>query len=336
MYKYLGVFFSTRLSFNYALEDLASRAKKATILILKTLWSLDEHSPSIFFKLFDCQVQPILSYGSEVWAVLANLQIIEKIHLFALKRFLCISSRTPKHIVYGESGRYPLFINLYCRALKYWLKLTRCDNNRFPKKAYNTLLDLHFRNLRTWATEICYILYRYGFGEVWESQGVGDIKLFMSEFKARLIENYQAEWREKVMSKESYMFYSSFKQSLTVSDYLLHGIHVRTRSTLARLRCGMLALNCRSLPFIDTSVSNTSVCCPYCEDSVENEVHFVLVCPLYDELREIYIPKKYVRNPSLFRLSLLLSCPSPTVITNLTMFVYRAFNTRSLFLEYNT
>ena len=28
--------------------------------------------------------------------------------------------------------------------------------------------------------------------------------------------------------------------------------------------------------------------CPYCETSIEDEKHFVLVCPLYSELRKSY------------------------------------------------
>ena len=49
---------------------------------------------------------PVLT--SEVWG-LSSLTEIEKVHLFACKRFLCVPSLTPKHLmVYSESGRYPL------------------------------------------------------------------------------------------------------------------------------------------------------------------------------------------------------------------------------------
>ena len=54
MYKYLGVFLSTRLSFMYTFEDLASRGRKGVSAILKLLWSIGEHSSNLFFKLFDC------------------------------------------------------------------------------------------------------------------------------------------------------------------------------------------------------------------------------------------------------------------------------------------
>ena len=93
VYKYLGVCLSARLSFFHAWKDMSQRGKKWVICIFKLLWSIRERPPSIFFKLFDAQVQPMLSYGAEVWG------LIERIHLLALKRLLNISFRTPNIMV---------------------------------------------------------------------------------------------------------------------------------------------------------------------------------------------------------------------------------------------
>ena len=105
IYKYLGIYFSPRLSFSHALNDMSQRAKKVDICIFKLLWSLGESSPSIFFKLFDTQIQSMLNYGSEVWGLDADHTPIERVHLFALKTFLNTSLRTPNLMVYGETGR---------------------------------------------------------------------------------------------------------------------------------------------------------------------------------------------------------------------------------------
>ena len=85
VYKYLGMYLFTRLSFSHALNDMSQRANKGVICIFKSLWSIRERPPLIFFKLFDAQVQPMLSYGAEVWGFDADTKPIEKIHLFALK-----------------------------------------------------------------------------------------------------------------------------------------------------------------------------------------------------------------------------------------------------------
>ena len=162
VYKYLGICLSTRLTFSHALKDMAARAKIGVVNILKLLWSLGEKSPSIFFKLFDVQIQPILNYGAEVWGLEADLKVVERIHLFALKRFLNVSIRTPNVMVYGETGRYPLFVNIFVKTVKYWLRILKMPDHRFPYKAYKMLLYLHEQNRKTWASSVCFICFLYG------------------------------------------------------------------------------------------------------------------------------------------------------------------------------
>ena len=65
-YKYLGIIFSAGLTFSYALKDMSDRDKKGALGILRLLWRLGEQCPKLFFKLFDCQIQPMIAYGSEV------------------------------------------------------------------------------------------------------------------------------------------------------------------------------------------------------------------------------------------------------------------------------
>ena len=145
MYKYLGIYFSTQLSFSHALNGMSQQAKKGVICIFKLLWSLGERSPSIFFKLFDTQIQSMLNYGSEVWGLDADHTPIEREHLFALKRFLNTSLRTPNLMVYGETGRYPLFVNIYVKCIKSLLRILKMPPCRLPFKAYKMLLHLHER-----------------------------------------------------------------------------------------------------------------------------------------------------------------------------------------------
>ena len=49
MYKNLGVYFTTRLTFSSTLTDLADRTRKGMLGIMKLSWSVGEHSPEICF-----------------------------------------------------------------------------------------------------------------------------------------------------------------------------------------------------------------------------------------------------------------------------------------------
>jgi hypothetical protein len=42
--------------------------------------------------------------------------------------------------VYGEFGRYPLYINIYIRIIKYWIKVVNTDNI-FLEAMYNIALN---------------------------------------------------------------------------------------------------------------------------------------------------------------------------------------------------
>ena len=57
--------------------------------------------------------------------------------------------RTPNDLVYGETNRYPLFVNSAVRCIRYWLKLTRMEASKLPSKAYRILHVLDARGKET-------------------------------------------------------------------------------------------------------------------------------------------------------------------------------------------
>jgi hypothetical protein len=326
MYKYLGIYMSTRLTFSHTFKDLADRARKGVSAIMKMLWTLGEFSPAIFFKLFDCQIQPILTYGSEVWGLFEDQECIERVHLTALKRFLGVSYRTPRHFVYGETGRHPLYVVTYSRCVKFWLRLTSMEDHRYPKKAYNSLLFLQRQNYTTWACKVRNVLYRFGFGIVWEAQGVGNVKAFMLEFKTRLIDCFKQDWSSALANHDFYYTFSLFKREVVCAQYLSLVRNIAVRRLFTRLRFGMSPLRGHYVEFRQDRMIMTD--CPFCVNTRETEVHFLLACPEYRDLRDDFIPPKYTRQPSLFKLVMLMSSSSETLLRNLANFVYKALAKR--------
>ena len=74
------------------MEDIAIRAKKGTIEILRTLKKIGCNSPVIYFKLFDAHIAPSLLYAAEIWGYKMYEQI-ERVHLFACKRSLHVTAK---------------------------------------------------------------------------------------------------------------------------------------------------------------------------------------------------------------------------------------------------
>jgi hypothetical protein len=76
-----------------------------------------------------------LIYGCEIWEY-EDLQIIETLHLKFLKHILRLKSSTPSCMVYGETGRFPLYIYVYTRMISYWAKLTSGNENKIVHILY--------------------------------------------------------------------------------------------------------------------------------------------------------------------------------------------------------
>ena len=55
---------------------------------------------------------------------------VERVHRKFLKRLLGVKINTNNNAIYGELGRYPLYINRYVRIIKYFLKLNSILQNQ--------------------------------------------------------------------------------------------------------------------------------------------------------------------------------------------------------------
>ena len=172
-YKYLGLILTTKLSMQTALTEFVSRAKKRVIDISKLIHSIGYMNPMIYFKLIDSIVVPLALYSSEVWGI-REFSNINSITLYAYKRLLGVTKKTPNCLIYSELGRYPLSMYASLHAIKYWFKILSMEDDRLPKLAYNReLLENNQKN--SWARGIQNIWESNGLGYVWYNQGAINI-----------------------------------------------------------------------------------------------------------------------------------------------------------------
>jgi hypothetical protein len=286
-YCYLGFVFTPKLSEAIGVRNLAKKGKKALICVLRVLWRYREMSHETFFKIFDMKVKPILLYASEVWG-LKRLDSIEKVHLLACKQFLGVPIMTPNKMVYGDLGRYPLFIDSYINTIKYWFRIISMTHDRMPNQSYHMLYAKDQRGGYNWVTNVRHILNQTGFGIVWIQQSVGSVSMFLKMFKTRLIDMYKQEWFGAIHSSERHAEYGSFKSLIEKEKYINLSIDACFRFALAKLRFGMLPLNNNLFRF-----SNRPECkmCPVCHTTQEDEKHFVKICPLYNDLRSKFLQR---------------------------------------------
>ena len=107
-FNYLGAVINYTGSFTLNQEHLVGKALKAmnTLLYKCKMYDL---KPKILCQLFDAFVGSILKYASEIWGFTKSKDI-ERINLKFCKRMLQVRLNSCNASVYGELGRYPLYI----------------------------------------------------------------------------------------------------------------------------------------------------------------------------------------------------------------------------------
>ena len=259
------------MSFTNSTSALVTKGKKACYDISRSLNSVNCYDLTVFTKLFDSKVQPILSYASELWGM-EDLPNIEQVHTLSLKRFLNLSVHSSNTLLYGDTGRYPLHINNNMRCIKYWFKLLGMSPERLARQAYDMLFKMDENGTRNWVTDVRMLLCANGFGYVWLFKSVGNLTSFYKMFKERLCDNFKQNWRSRLLESDNFSFYSSFKSSIVKELFLSDKIFERhLRNALIRFRLGVSQIHCHMYKF---NRNNNLLICPICHVENKDECQF--------------------------------------------------------------
>ena len=112
--------------------------------------------------------------------------------------------------VYGELGRYPLYINRYVRMIKYWSKIVKSDNI-IVKYLYKSLLVDCNKGTKNWLNNIKCLLNDYGFSYIWLNTDNHNLLNFHIVFKERVLDNFKQKWFNEVENSRSVYTYKFLK-----------------------------------------------------------------------------------------------------------------------------
>ena len=117
-FVYLGINFDYIGQFFKARSRLTEQARKASFAVIRKIRKRDLPC-DVQLKIFDAMIAPILLYGLEVWGC-ENCEIIEAFHFRFCKNMLKLKSSTPRVMVYGDLGRFPMQIFIQTRMIAFW------------------------------------------------------------------------------------------------------------------------------------------------------------------------------------------------------------------------
>ena len=133
-----------------------------------------------------------------------------------------------------------------------------------------------------------------------------------------------------IHTSERFGFHEMFSSTHFVKKYLSINIDKHLRFILSRFRFGISEIRVHATRY--RNISHTDLLCPLCKESIEDEFHFVLICPVLNEIRKTFIPGKYYSRPCRFRLSLLMSSENENIVRNVAMYLFKAFQMKEQFL----
>ena len=320
---------SNRLVWSKAQQTLAAQANKSVSFILKTTKSVNFVDIDMLWTLFDHMVLPILTYGSQIWGC-DTAKCVEQVQNKFCKFLLKLPNQAVNVAVRGECGRLPIKVTATLNVLKYWCKLVCMDNNILPKSCNKMIYALDLNGRVTWATKVKHLMYNSGFGIVWLSQEIGNVSLFLIEAKQRLIDIAHQEWHSDLNQCSKLQTLCEFKSLLNPERYLSHVTIVKHRISLSRLRLSVhnLAIETGRHINIDPELRTCKYCNSTGENLIEDEFHFVLICPLYKIIRLKLIANNIVTYPSTENFVNLFSSKDPVVLKGLAKYVFEAFKLR--------
>jgi hypothetical protein len=323
-YCYLGYIFTPSGSPKIGTSHLVTKGKKAVFALVNVFKKANEMTQKSFFKIFDGKIKPILMYASEIWG-LNRLDNLERVHLLGCKVFLGVPIQSPNKMVYGDLGRYPLFVDTYMSTIKYWFKILKMEPDRLPSQAYRMLLGVDERGKPCWVSDVKNILCRTGYMYVWQFQGVGDEIMFLKIFKQRLIDMYVQEWYEAMRNSVRHEPYMQLKDGFIRENYLFDIDRFHFRSCITKARFNMLPLNGNLYRFENDFAARF---CPFCVNILEDENHFIIECPMYHDLRN-----KFISHTRGLSLKALLATKVKKRVRNVANYIVFALKKRNQLLD---
>lgn len=71
---------------------------------------------------------------------------------------------------------------------------------------------------------LCTLLHKYGFHDVWESQGVENTSAFLREFTNRVRDTFVTEWDHDLNNSSKLTLYKQLKPDGIIREEYLHNV----------------------------------------------------------------------------------------------------------------
>ena len=335
-YKYVGnIVRSTHKSISDVFSNnfayLCGKAKQAIFSLKLKLRKIGTLPPKCMFYLFHSLIQPILTYGSDVWGVSkSGREAVDKVLLWYLRMVLNVKATTSNSITLGECGVIPTSVTCIVNAIVFFQRLKLMPESNIVNMAFREQERLHNLGFRTWYGRVLDLARIYGFDM--------EALLTKDQIRERVTNAFINHWAAKVqdpITSPLLRTYSQIKCEFGIEPYLLLIKNVKFRNSFAKLRASSHTLEIERGRHTRPKTLLCDRLCSCCNE-IENEEHFLLSCRRYTADRN-HLFNEISKQYPIFRnmchtdkFVFLMSNQSPQILTWTGKFIYNAFITRTL------
>ena len=272
-------------------------------------------------------------YASDFWGGLKppSDNPIEKVHHMVCKHILNVQKQTTNIGVLLELGRIPLQTYAIKAAIKNW---ERIKSRKINPLLLNSYEEAAAENL-PWLTNIKMILERNGMACFYINNYEGKIPFIHKKIFQKLSDSFHQEAFAAIRNPQSKLrTYGIIKQHIGCEKYLLQITNPSIRQSLTKFRLSNHVLNIEKGRHTNTPEHLRT--CPFCPNTIESEIHFLVNCPTYRKPRDAMIAMMTLDRPSFAhytpneKLQYLLSEENTQFVST---FVHNLFEIRKFLIE---
>jgi hypothetical protein len=125
-------------------------------------------------------------------------------------------------MIYGELGRFPLYIDIKTRVISYWCKLLTGKASKLSAIFYKLLhgFSCNGNISAPWVKFVKDILDNCGLSNVWTFQNINfNTEWVIAYVKLRLRDNFLQEWNNNLKNSPKALNYRLYKQIFEFENY---------------------------------------------------------------------------------------------------------------------
>ncbi len=345
-YKYLGLLLTSNGSFISGVQELVNKGQKAWYSLRSAIHIDLLNNPAVILKLFDSMIKPIITYGCEIWQQqfyksLSTLNVnncdrlpFEKLHNRVCKQIIGVGKYSSNIATRTELGRLPISEYILKQTVNYWSKLMQCKPNSLLYQSLLSEKELDSRGLITWYTSIKNVVNL-------ANSNNADIKGTMINGKTQIKKTYEqnsidfikGETGRNANENNKLRTYAHLcNNTINMKPFHLHNnLSWHLKKSLSKFRIGDHNLRIETGRHVRPKIKPEERICPFC-DYVEDEVHFLVNCHAFEDIRIKYNISSSGTSNSQDVFVSLLNSTDINISANVAKYLNEAFEKRKTLL----